>query len=145
MNPMIYVPVKVLPGKPGKEALDYFCQRWKQETKGTPFNGEYQIPASNKVDRLLSIDPDQISHVICDVRPETYDADKNTVMIGVRFTGPKGDDASDEYLTKRLRFIARTVKVKEGGKSFDRIITWDCVHPPSVDPVKQIKEQRRKR
>ncbi len=134
MNPTVYVPVKVLVGHDlhaGKKELDYFVDKWTTAQHKAPFTGEYCMPASNDPKRLLTINPSMVSHCITDIRMDTYDPQKSTVMMGVRFTGPRGDDAADDCMANTVRFVARCVKVKdEKGKDVDRIVTFDLIHAP---------------
>lgn len=147
MNPLVYVPVKVLTGKkmePNKEALEFFVDQWINKCHKQPFQGEYNLPATNDTKRLLTIDPSQISHCICDIRMDTYDPAKATVMMGVRFSGPAGDRAADEFIGNNIRLVARCVKVKEGNKEVDRIVTWDCMHRPAGAPKKSLIAKKKK-
>ena len=146
-NPTIWLPVKVLVGKdmhPGKKELEVFYHNWMNgTTKGAPFNGEYDIVASNDPNRLMTINSGNVSHCITDIRMDTYDEKKATVMMGIRFTGPRGEDASDDVMMNKIRFVARAVKVKdENGREADRIVTFDCMHAPKgvkPKPSKIIK------
>jgi len=130
LNPTVWLPVKVLTGKkmlPNKEALDDFYNTWKSSRHGTPFTGEFNTPATNDVNRLLTVDPHEVSHCITDIDMSTYDKKKSTVMMKVRFTGPRGDEAFDDCIANRVRFITRAVNVN--GK--DRIVTFDLMHAPA--------------
>jgi len=137
LNPVVYLPVKVLIGNdmhPGEKELKEFYNDWVTRQKKMPFRGEYQIPTSNDPHRLLTINPSQASHCITDIRMDTYDKQKATVMVGVRFTGPRGDQAYDDCLNNSIRFVARAVKVD--GK--DKIVTWDLIHAPKGAPKKPL-------
>lgn len=132
-NPAIWIPVKVLVGekmRPGKEELEYFVDKWKSHMRGAPFTGEYNLPATNDTRRLMTIRPSEVSHCITDIKMETYDPKKATVMMQIRFSGPKGEDAADDCMANKLRFVARSVKVTEDGEPKDRIVTFDCIHAP---------------
>jgi hypothetical protein len=134
VNPTIWLPVKVLVGQdmhPGKKELEYFYDKWTNQQKKAPFRGEYDIVASNNGQRLMTINPNNVSHCITDIRMDTYDPKKATVMVGVKFTGPRGEDASDDVMRNKIRFVARSVKVKdENGQEVDRLVTFDCMHAP---------------
>ena len=132
MNPTVSIPVKVLVGQdmhPGEKELKEFYEAWITSGKKQPFTGEYNIPSTNDTGRLMTTDPRNVSHCITDIHMNTYDKAKATVMVDVKFTGPKGDDASDEYIANKVRFVARAVKVTdENGKQVDKILTWDLMH-----------------
>ena len=136
MNPAVWLPVKVMIGNdvtmhPGKKELEYFVDKWVSQGHKAPFTGEYNIPISNDARRLMTIDPSQVSHCITDIDMSTYDDKKATVMCKVRFSGPTGDDASDECMANKVRFVARSVKTKdEKGNDVDRLITFDLIHAP---------------
>ena len=134
MSPAVWLPIKVLIGnelRPGKKELEYFYDKWVTQGHKAPFTGEYNVPASNDARRLMTIDPSQVSHCITDIDMKTYDPQKATVMAQVRFSGPKGEDASDECIANKVRFVARAVKVTdEKGKKVDRLVTFDLIHAP---------------
>lgn len=134
------VPVKVLFGQrmqPDKKALETFVDNWVAAGK-TPFSGEYNVPTTNDVHRLMTTDPRNVSHCITNIHMNTYDEQKATVMVDIRFTGPRGDDAFEEFLGNKIRMVARAVEVKEGGKKSQRLITWDCMHMPKGARPKPI-------
>ena len=136
LNPAVWLPVKILTGKkmqPNKEALDTFVNNWRSSRGGAPFTGEFNLPASNDPNRLLTVDPHQVSHCITDIDMSTYDKKKATVMMKVRFTGPKGDEAYDDCIENKVRFVTRAVNVD--GK--DRIVTFDLMHAPAGVKVKK--------
>lgn len=145
MNPTIQIPVKCLFGnnlQPNKKVLEDFYSQWVDSGKN-PFTGEYNMPATNDVRRLLSTDPAQVSHCITDIHMNTYDEQKATVMVSLRFTGPRGDEASDEYIANKIRLVARAVKVGPGSKAKDTLITWDCMHMPKGSKPKPLIGKRR--
>ena len=128
LNPAVWLPVKILTGEkmqPNKAALDTFYNNWRT-SGGAPFTGEFEVPATNDTNRLLSVDPHQISHCITDIDMSTYDKRKATVMMKVRFTGPRGDEACDDCMENKVRFVTRAVKVN----GEDRIVTFDLMHAP---------------
>ena len=129
LNPIVYLPVKCLVGQdmhPGENELKIFYNNWVTQRRKAPFTGEFDLPRTNDTRRLMTVNPAQVSHCITDIRMDTYDKQKGTVMVGVRFTGPKGDEASDACMANKIRFVARSVKVN----GEDRIVTWDLVHAP---------------
>ena len=139
-NPSFAVPVKCLFGqqmKPDKKALENFYSHWVASGKA-PFTGEFNMPMSNDVHRLMTTDPRNVSHCITDIHMDTYDEKKATVMVSIRFTGPRGDEASDEFIANKIRLVARAVEVKEGSKTEQRLITWDCLHMPKGAKPKSL-------
>jgi len=143
MKGTVYLPVKCLVGQdmhPGEKELKDFYDRWVQAGHREPFTGEYNIPTTNDTRRLLTTDPRNVSHCITDIRMETYDKAKGTVMVGVRFTGPHGDDAAEDCMKNKVRFVARSVQVTENGKTENRIITWDLMHAPKGARTKPLKK-----
>ena len=142
VNPVITIPVKCVFGQkmqPDKKALENFYAAWCASGK-QPFTGEYNMPMSNDVHRLMATDPRQVSHCITDVHMNTYDEQKATVMVSLRFSGPRGDEASDEYIANKIRLVARAVEVKTGSKKEQRLITWDCMHMPAGAKPKALKK-----
>ena len=145
MNPTIQVPVKCLFGQnmqPDKKVIETFYDRWVAAGKA-PFTGEFNMPVSNDPHRLMATDPSQISHCITDIHMNTYDEQKATVMVSLRFTGPRGDEASDEFIANKIRLVARAVKVGSGTKAKDALITWDCMHMPKGAKPKSLLGRHR--
>lgn len=146
MNADIWVPVKVLPGK---EALEFFNQKWR-ESGAQPFNGEYQLPLTKDSSRLMTTELDFISHCITDIDMNSYNPDKQTVMMRCRFCGPKGSEALEKYIDGDLRFGARTVvgKDKDTGEIKERIVTFDAITRPEdnvEDELRHAKELKKER
>lgn len=140
----IPVPVRILnvPAKEAKEAFDFFMAAWQAGGK-RPFNGEYDMPNPGPDQRrAMTTDYSQISHVITDIYPETFDKDKNTVMMKVRFAGPKRNAAIDDYVKGSVRLACRTVRGKDvkTKKPVTRIVTWDLVHAPDPGLEDKLKQ-----
>lgn len=137
MNPEVNMKVKVvIPGitkVAAKDAFDYFMQQWKNNGK-RPFNGEYtlQNPDGKNPGRAMTIEPSNISHQITDIDNDTYDPKTGTIMMKVRFTGPKSPKAIDEFIKNKIHLMARSVKGNDKitGEPVTRIVTWDLVHAP---------------
>lgn len=136
-----WMPVKVLLGqkmKPNEKALNDFYNDWATRRKKIPFTGEYNVPISNDVRRLAFVNPANVSHCVTDIDMSTYDKKKATVMMKIRFTGPKGDEAFDECLNNNIRFVTRGININ----GEDHIVTFDLVHAPAYARKKSIIKQQ---
>ena len=143
MMPEITIPVAVrIPGvgkKERREAFDFFMAAWEAGGK-RPFNGEYELQnVDNKApQRGMTVDFSNISHVVTDILKDTYDPKMETVCMKLRFAGPKGAAAMEDYcISKNARLAARTVRVrdKRDGTVKSRIVTWDLIHEPQKDMI----------
>lgn len=132
----VWIRAKVLTGK---DSLDFFMDHWKQ-AGAVPFNGEFDIPKSTALDRVMCTDVENISHCVMDVDADHWDAQKGTVPIRCKFTGPHGSEAQEMFLNGNIRCMARTAVDPRSGDP--RIITFDLVQNPDQDVVEQIKHQR---
>lgn len=135
MTDTIWVEAKVLPGK---EALDFFIKHWRGDLCSEPFNGESDIP-NGDIQRQLTIQPDNISHLILDIDEAKYDPVRSTVPLKIKLVGPKSKEALEKYIKKELRFTSRVVTgtEKATGNTVTRIVTFDGIQKPSSQPVEK--------
>ena len=119
--------MKVKVKVPSEESLMFFKERWN----GQPFFGEYEPPMYNGndsewINRILTTDPKNISHMINSIDWTSFDPATSTVLIDVDFVGPYGQMAISDWLKGNIRFAVRTILVKNKR----RMITWDIIHKP---------------
>lgn len=132
----VWIRAKVLSGK---DSLDFFMDHWKQ-AGSVPFNGEFGVPKSTALNRVMCTDVENISHCVIDVDADQWDPQKGTVPIRCKFTGPHGSEAQEMFLNGNIRCMARTAIDPKSGDS--RIVTFDLVQNPDENVVDQIKRKR---
>lgn len=132
----VWIRAKVLTGK---ESLDFFMNRWK-ESGSVPFNGEFDLPKSTSLNRVMCTDVENISHCVIDVDADKWDPNKATVPIRCKFTGPHGSEAQEMFLDGDIRCMARTAVDPKSGDA--RIVTFDLVQKPKADIVGEVKKKK---
>ena len=120
---------------PSKDSLEFLLAHWNREANPV-LRGEITPPEPGKE---MTIDTSRQSHVITNVRTDTFDPKTNSVAVDVVFCGPRSQEAIDAYVKSDLRLFPRCVRVRPPGGSdkdvFDSIITWDSVQRPDLTPL----------
>lgn len=120
---------------PSKESLEFLLAHWDRN-RDPVLRGEITPPP---VGKELELDTSRQSHVITNIRTDTFDPKTNSVAADVVFCGPRANEAIDSCVRGELRLFPRCVRVRPPGgtskDSFDSIITWDAVQKPDLKPL----------
>jgi len=126
---------------PSKQSLEFLLSHWDRN-RDPVLRGEIEPPP---IGREMELNTAKQSHVITNIRTETFDPKTNSVAADVVFCGPRSAEAIDAYLNGALRLFPRAVRVRPpGGTSkdaFDSIITWDAVQKPDLEPLSPTFEK----
>ena len=142
MSAVVQCRIKV----PNKESLEHFMANWNKIAMPV-VPGECAPP---KPDKTLNIDMQKMSHVIRDIRTETFDPKTNSVVADIVFTGPMSSPAVNAYSAGGIRFLPRAVAVnpKDGDPNTPpnwRLITWDLVTRPDMEQLKPHLDAERQK
>lgn len=128
---------------PSKKSLEFLLANWNRN-RDPVLRGEITPP---DVGQELTLNPSRQSHVIQNIRTETYDPATESVAMDVVFCGPRSAEAIDYLAVNALRLFPRCVRVRPPGGSdadvFDSIITWDVVTKPDLAPLSPTFERVR--